>query len=240
MARAVLPTTLVFCCPLPAGLSAAQIAAGVDAVAGSMIRATLAVSAEHLPLAVERQASGGGPTRVAVEVPADIAASRQSLRRLLTATESVVPGIDAAMVRGSLPQDCRRMLVDAGIGVVLRDRLEPVSRGARRPAPGGWPCRSVLWGLWEIAASAAVPPGIMHRLLRRATEQPQPGGLTVVNLAGGSVPTAASIRDRLERWQSWIRRQRPGSVEVADLASLPDLITGAARKTLAGSVLKAA
>jgi hypothetical protein len=240
MGRAVLPTTLVFCCPLPAGLSAKQLAASIDSVAGATMSVTWAAAAEHLPLVVERQASAGGRVRVAVDVPVEIAASRQSLRRLLTAAGAAAPGIDAAVVRGNLPQDCRKALVDAGISIVLRDRLEPVSRGARRPAPSGWPCRSVLWGLWEIATLDAGPPGFIDRLLRRTAEQPQPGGLTVVNVAGAAAPTAASIRDRLERWQSWIRQQRPATVELADLSALPDLITGAARRPLAGSVLKAA
>jgi hypothetical protein len=240
MGRAVLPTTLVFCCPLPAGMPATQIAAGVDAVVGGTTRVTLAVALEQLEFVVERQTRAGGPVRIAVDVPVEVAASRQALRRLLAAAGAAAPGIDAAMVRGTLPQDCRRMLVDGGIGVVLRDRLEAVSRGARRPAPGGWPCRSVLWGLWEVAATDAGPPGIIDRLLWRATEQPQPGGLTVVNLTSGSVPTAASIRDRLERWHAWIRRQPPGTVEVADVAALPELITGAGRRPLAGSVLRAA
>jgi len=240
MGVAVLPTTLVFCCPLPTGLAATQVAASIDTVARATTSVTWAAAAEHLRLVVERQASVGGPVRIAVDVPGEIASSRQALRRLLTTAAAAAPGIDAAVVRGSLPQDCRTMLVDAGIGVVLRDRLEPMSRGARRPAPSGWPCRSVLWGLWEIAALDAGPPGIIDRLLRRTAEQPQSGGLTVVNLAGAGVPTAASIRDRLERWQAWIRKQRAGAVELADLSSLPDLITGAARRPLASSVLKAA
>ena len=64
MGRAVLPTTLVFCCPLPAGLSAKQLAASIDSVAGATMSVTWAAAAEHLPLVVERQASAGGRVRV--------------------------------------------------------------------------------------------------------------------------------------------------------------------------------
>lgn len=239
MGHSALPTTLVFCCPLPASLSDAELAACLDADSHASC-VTWAATVERLPHVMDRLGSATSAHRVGLLIPSGAAVSRQSLRGLLTAVNAASPGIDTAWIRGPLPHDCRRMLVDAGIGVVLRDRLEFATRGVRRPAPNGWPCRSILWGLWEVTTAAAVPPGMIGRILPWANaDRPRPGGLAVVDLAGDT-PSPSAIRDRLDRWHSWARSQRVGGVEVAALSTLPDLITGAARRPWSGSVLKAA
>jgi len=239
MERSPLPTTLVFCCPLPASLSAGQMAACLDA-APQTTCVTWAVTVERLPHVMDRLAQTASAHRAAILVPAGGLQSRRTLRGLLAAANAASPAIDTAWIRDPLPHDCRRMLVDAGIGVVLRDRLESVSRGVRRPAPTGWPCRSILWGLWEATAADAAPPGLIGRILPWAcSDRPRPGGLAIVDLAG-TTPSPASIRDRLDRWQAWARSQGRGGVEVAALSTLPDLITGAARRPWSRSVLKAA
>jgi hypothetical protein len=240
MVRPALPTTLIFCCPLPSSLSTDQLTACLEAAAHPAPSITWVTTAERLPLLRVPRGPASTAPLAAVDVPAAALESRQSLRRLLACAQSAASGIDTALVRGPLPHDCRRMLVDAGIAVVLRDFFDPMSRGPRRPAPNGWPCRSMLWGLWEVTAADAGPPGMIGRLVPwMAADRLRPGGLAVVDLAG-AMPTAASIRDRLDRWQAWVRRQRAGAVEIATLASLPELITGAARRPLSGSVLKAA
>jgi hypothetical protein len=240
MGRSALPTTLVFCCPVPADMPAAQFAACLDAVSGAACPVTWATPVDRLPLLIERCGAGTAAPAAAVDVPVSALASRQALRQLLAAAQAAAPGLEMARVRGTLAHEQRRMLVDAGIGVVVRDRLESVARGSRRPAPHRWPCRSVLWGLWEVAASEATPPGMIGRLLPwTVADRPQQGGLTVVDLAGVA-PTPASIRDRLERWLAWSQWQGAGRVEISTLSTLPDLISGAARRPLSGSVLKAA
>lgn len=240
MGRTAPPTTLMFCCPLPAGMSSAHVGGCLDATSHAMIPVTWIAGVESMPLLAERRTDTVRGPMAAIDVPAEAVASRQSFRRLLATATSAAGAIDTALIRGPLPQDCRRMLVDAGISVVVRDGLESVSRGARRPAPAGWPCRSVLWGLWEVTASDGGPPGMIGRLLPwGAGDRLRPGGLAVVDLAGSS-PTPGSIRDRLDRWQAWARREGSGAVEIAPLSALPDLISGAARRHLTGSVLKAA
>ena len=238
MGRSALPTTLVFCCPLPSSLSDVQTVACLDAAARAEAPITWATGIERLPLLLGRRDHSGSEPQVAIDVPPAALESRQSLRHLLAAARAESSAIDTAVVRGPLPQDCRKTLVDGGIGVVLRDGFETVSRGARRPAPSGWPCRSILWGLWEVTAVDGGPPGMLGRLVPwAATDRLRQGGLAVVDLAGAS-PTPASIRSRLDRWKAWGRWQ--GAVECATLAAVPDLITGAARRPLSGSVLKAA
>lgn len=240
MGRSALPTRLVFCCPVPADMPATQLASCLDAASRVACPVTWATPVDRLALVMERRGPAAAAPAAAVDVPVTALASRQSLRQLLAAAQAAAPGVETALVRGMLAHEQRRMLVDAGIGVVVRDRLEPVTRGARRPAPSRWPCRSILWGLWEVAASDATPPGMIGRLLPwTSAERPQQGGLTVVDLAGAA-PTAASIRDRLDRWLAWAQWQGTGRVEVAPLSALPELISGAARRPLSGSVLKAA
>jgi hypothetical protein len=233
MGRSGLPTTLVICCPLPAGMPQATAEACVDFGRRASMPVTWIASVDRLPLAAGEN--------VALEIPAN--QSRQELRQLLARAAGETPGLDAAVIRGPLPAENRRLLVDHGIRVVCRDGFDEIARGSRRPAPHGWPCRSTLWGLWEVTWAAATPPGFVSRLLPWGSQPgPQPGGLAVIDVGGtGPVTDVATIRGRIEQWRSWAeRRSPPGQVTPAGLSDLPALIAGAGRLAEGGSVLKAA
>ncbi len=241
MGRSGLPTTLVICCPLPSGMPQATAEACLESGRRAALPVTWIAGIERLPLIVGDRRTVAAP-HVALAIPAN--QSRQELRQLLARAAADVPGLDAAVIRGSLPADHRRVLVDCGIRVVCRDQLDDTTRGSRRPAPHGWPCRSTLWGLWEVTQTPATPPGLVSRLLPWASlSGPQAGSLAVVDIGGGLGPVAdtSSIRSQMEQWRSWAeRRKAAGEVVFATLSELPALIAGAGRLPVGGSVLKAA
>jgi hypothetical protein len=239
MGRSGLPTTLVICCPLPSGMPHATAEACLAFERRAAIPVTWIATIDRLPLVVG-QGSATAP-HVAVEIPAN--QSRQELRQLLARAAADVPGLDAAAIRGPLPAEHRRVLVDSGIRVVCRDRFDDAARGSRRPAPHGWPCRSTLWGLWEVTQATATPPGFVSRLLPWGSQPgPRAGSLAVLDMAGqGMVADAAAIRGRVEQWRSWAERRNAAEpVVFATLSDLPALIAGAGHLPVGGSVLKAA
>ena len=241
MGRSGLPTTLVICSPLPKGMPTDTIEGGRDFGRLTTVPVTWVVSLDQLPIVVRHRDSAAAPAGVAVEIPGT--PSRQELRLLLARAAAAAPGLDAAVIRGPLPADHRRVLVDGGIRVVCRDRFDDAPRGSRRPAPSGWPCRSTLWGLWEVTLARATPPGIVGRLLPwGAGSGPLPGSLAVLDTAGqGPSPDATAIRGRVAQWQAWAERRRgPAQPAFATLSDLPGLIAGAGRLPVGGSILKAA
>ena len=241
MGRSGLPTTLVICCQLPAGMPQATMETCLDIDRRSAVPVTWIATIDRLKLLADRAVTTGSPRNVALEVPAN--QSRQELRQLLARTAAEAPGVDAAAIRGPLPGEHRRVLIDGGIRIVCRDRFEDVTRGSRRPAPHGWPCRSMLWGLWEVTQANAIPPGLVSRLLPWGAQQaPAAGSLAVIDVGGqGPAADAASIRGRIEQWRSWAeKRPARGQVAFATLSDLPALIAGSGRLPEGGSVLKAA
>ena len=240
MGRSGLPTTLVICCPLPSGVPQATAEACLESGRRAALPVTWIAAIDRLPLIVGERRTVTPPP-VALEIPAS--QSRQELRQLLARAAAYAPGLDAAVTRGSLPAEHRRVLVDSGIRVVCRDQLDDTPRGSRRPAPHGWPCRSTMWGLWEVTQTPATPSGLVSRLLPWGSPSgPRSGSLAVVDIGGqGPVADAASIRGRMEQWRSWAeRRKAAGEVVFATLSELPALIAGAGRLPVGGSVLKAA
>jgi hypothetical protein len=242
MGRSGLPITLVICCPLPASMPQSTAEACLASASRTEIPLTWIVPLDRLQLVTGCGTATGRSTNVALEIPVNT--SRQELRQLLTRAATASSGIDAAASGGQLPAEHRRMLVDCGIKVVCRDRFDDTTRGSRRPAPHGWPCRSTLWGLWEVIWTAATPPGLASRLLPWGCPPgPVSGGLTVLNVGGQDLAAdAAGILGRIERWRSWAERRSntAGQVTFASLSDLPALIAGAGRLPVGGSVLKAA
>lgn len=241
MGRSGLPTTLVICCPLPLGVPQASVATCTEVERRAAVPVTWIATIDRLPLVFGRAAITGSLRHVALEIPDGV--SRQELRQLLARTSAEAPGLDAAAIRGPLAAEQRRVLVDGGIRVVCRDQLEVTTRGSRRPAPHGWPCRSLLWGLWEVTQASATPPGLVSRLLPwGAHPGPAAGSLAVLDVGGqGPVADASSIRGRIEQWRTWAeRRTSGGQITFAALSDVPALIAGGGRLPEGGSVLKAA
>lgn len=168
----------------------------------------------------------------AVTIDAAASASRAELRRRLALAGADGARPTAAVFAPGTPCLHRDLLVGAGLGVVMVDRLEGGSRGARRPAPEGWRCRSTLWGLWEVEATGTPSAGGLTRLLPWSG-RPAPGSLTVIALDSSGDPRADARRvaatiERLGR-----------SVAVVPLAALAETL-GRMTAPSAASVLRAA
>lgn len=234
------PATVVICCRLPARISAAEFAdwtrlaeradAAISWVAGGD-------EIEALGPAVE---AAGALGRIALEIDADTLSSRQSLRAALATARRSAGGIEAVVASVAPKIEARGLLVAEGVRTLCTDRFESLARGSRRPAPHGWPCRSVVWGLWEVC-SAPVAAGLFRRFLPwRGSPLPAPGLLSVVTLSANGTATSRDVRGRLERTLSLVSRRRAkGPVQVPHLADIPDLIARGGQGR-AGSVLRAA
>ena len=241
MGRSGLPTTLAICCRLPQGMPNASAEACLEVGRRSSVPVTWITTVERLPLLVGQGEATSALSHVALEIP--VQQTRQELRQLLTQAATAAPGLDAAAIRGHLPAEHRQLLIDAGVGIVCCDRFDTTSRGSRRPAPHGWPCRSTLWGLWEVTQSGtAVPPGVVGRLLPWGSlPAPGPGSLSLIDIGGQEPVSADVIRGRIEQWRDWAGRGTAGGRAVfAAVSDLPSLIAGAARLSEGGSVLRAA
>ncbi|MFM8826870.1 MAG: hypothetical protein ACKOFT_07310, partial [Actinomycetota bacterium] len=75
--------------------------------------------------------------------------SKQVLRRRLAEVRRALPGVVTAVHRGPKPLAHRTLFVEEGFQIVVVDAFTDERRSSRRPAPSGWPCRNLAWGLWE-------------------------------------------------------------------------------------------
>jgi hypothetical protein len=234
------PATVVICCRLPARISAAEFADWTrlaDRADAAISWVAVSDDLEALGPAVE---AAGALGRIALEIDADTLSSRQSLRAALATARRSVGGIEAIVASAAPKIEARGLLVAEGVRTLCTERFESLARGSRRPAPHGWPCRSVVWGLWEVC-SAPAAAGLVSRILPwRTSPLPAPGLLSVVTVSATGANASRDIRSRLERVLGMVSRRRAkGPVQVPHLADIPDLIAGGGQGR-AGSVLRAA
>ena len=214
MAVSTSPATVVVCggpqSPAPAGVPMTRVL-----TLDTLVRCDVAAPGSGLALALEPE----------------WLESRQTLRRAVVRARHAAPGLEAAVLRGP-PLAHHAVLAEEGIRVVVVDAFADVGRGSRRPAPAGWPCRNVAWGLWEVrscpprrSATWAWLPGL---------PTPRRGALHVAD--GGDGGEA-----RLRRLLEWAARGAAAGRSVAVfLAELPAILEGRRSAALAASVLKAA
>jgi hypothetical protein len=172
--------------------------------------------------------------RMAFSLDEGLLASRQSLRRRLADARRRLPDVDALVVRGCPSVEHRDLLVQEGIRILCVDRFEQVTRGSRRPAPRGWQCRSVVWGLWEVMSSPQPTVGVLGGIIPWASSGIlAPGSLSVVDATDAG-------NWRLDRLISLVTKKRSrAEVQVATLSELPELLVAGGQRR-SGSVLKAA
>lgn len=177
----------------------------------------------------------GGPAVTGADVALAIEpgwlASRQAMRTALVRARRAVPSLAAAVLRGA-PLAHHAILAAEGIRVVVVDAFADVGRGRRRPAPSGWPCRNVAWGLWEVKVC---PP-------RRSRAWAWLPGLPAPRRGGLHVwATEDTGGRRLGRMLDWAGRGvAAGRAVAVTLADLPEILEGGRPALLAGSVLRAA
>lgn len=232
MTKSVAPATVLICAALPQTNRSGGTAGRLPGVPMTWIGS------------VEAVVRGGfAPERsdIAIELEPEWFASRQTLRGAIARARAAVPGIEAAVLRRA-PLEHREVLAESGIRVVLVDAFAGTDRGSRRPAPHGWPCRNVAWGLWEVESINSRPSGLRAWLPRFSSlPAARPGGLHVLVdrtvVPGGR----GAVSPRVERWIEWAQpRQARGAVVAATLADLPAIVERRQRQPFGGSVLRAA
>jgi hypothetical protein len=154
-------------------------------------------------------------------------ASRQTLRQSLVRARHAAPRLEAAVLRGAALEH-HALLAEEGIRAVLVDEFAAVGRGPRRPAPAGWPCRNVAWGLWEVRSC---PP-------RRGRGWRWLPGLPAPRVGALHAAVASAGDLRLVDWAA--RAVARGQAVAVTLAGLPAILEGRAATPPVASVLKAA
>lgn len=176
-------------------------------------------------------ASAGLPSGddVALEIPAGALESRQRIRTLLARGREAFPSLEAVSLPEAADMTHRRLLVEEGVRVALVDRLPADGHGSRRPAPRGWRCRTMAWGLWDVEVTPQDQRGLLG-WLRPRQPRLRSGSLVVLKAEGSA-----------ERWLTWATRQVERTAGRAEtLGGLAAGLAGEDRLPLAGSVLRAA
>lgn len=237
------PTTLVICCQVSQRTPTDTLQAWVRRSREAVVPVTWVTPLESLASTCDVLGGADRSGGVALALEPSWLSSRQCLRGMLGRARAVVPSLDAVVLRGAGPLEHRAVLVEEGIRTVAVETFQDVAKVSRRPAPHGWPCRSVVWGLWEVRSGSPPPSGMIARLFSwRSFPRPAPGGLAVVHVGDG-LPGDASpaTMSRLDRLVAWVdRRRRSGALHLAGLTDVPALLAGVGRVPLRGSVLKAA
>jgi hypothetical protein len=229
------PATVVFCHRLADRTTPEQLASRDAWARGSGIEITWAAGLDTLASLVT--GNGGAVPVRAVADDASWWSSRAATRDRLQYMTHTLPGIDTLVIGAGRPLQHRELLRDHGIRIVCVDQFEEVARGSRRPAPLGWQCRSLCWGLWEVAVSAP-QRGMIARLTGRGGDpRPVAGGLTVLAAADDSAVDGAATTPRVLRSVGqWVAR---GVATTVLLGNLPQVVAAEGSPS-AGSVLRAA
>ena len=226
------------CCGVPAGASASEFTDWVEIAARSRLPVTWAVRPAEMAMVVDLLGLRAPPTDVALALGADQLQSRPTLRRELAAARAITGHVECAVVTGADALEHRALLVEQGVHTIAVGGFDAAPRSSRRPAPAGWACRSVVWGLWEVqTVPEPVRPALGRWLPWAVGPRMAPGTLTVVHLDALTSGSRSGLI-RFERLATWITRQA-GRVDAARLSDLPDLLRAAGQRDT-GSVLRQA
>lgn len=222
--------TCVICAPLP------TIGDVPPAEMTSSDRPAFTVTWYGTPAQFERFPPAERPPAIAI--PSTTAESRRDLRDLLQAGRRAVPELRAAVFLGAGGVRQPDLLVEEGITVVLTSQFSMAGR-PRRPAPAGWPCRSVEWGLWELLRHDLSASSWKRMFFGSGTvPRLRPGSLTAIDTA---TPSGTHDGQRLRSLRSRLSpRVAAGSLIVPALDDLPDLVSGGDSRQTRGSILRAA
>jgi hypothetical protein len=221
VSRPTQPVVCIICAPLPP-TGAASMASPL----GHLV-------SWYGPLSALESAGPLTPP-AAIEIDSLAAASRRRLRELLQASRQSCPTIEAAIVTGDTPPPHRDLLADEGIRVVLTSQFSRTGR-PRRPAPAGWSCCTMQWGLWEVLREARP----RHNWLTgRGLPSLRPGTLAAIDVA-----TWSQHQPHRQLIQTLSRLERPLATNravIARLPEIPDLVTGRECRNRPDSILRAA
>ncbi|RLS35790.1 MAG: hypothetical protein DWH79_01205 [Planctomycetota bacterium] len=231
------PATVIILCGVPAGTSATAFRTLAAEPRASGVPVTWVADRSDLV----RLATEEADANWALSLDTTSAISRQELRQQLATVRQSAGSVDTVVIHGNATLPPRDILLDGGIRTAVVDRFDDVPRGNRRPAPEGWACRSVLWGLWEVQAASVPNQGIIERLLSwAAASHIQPGSLLVIHADAGTGCGVQETAKRLSGQLAWCTSVgRRCGVRMARAADLPALL-GSGDHARSGSVLRAA
>jgi len=235
------PATVVICCRVPTRTSGSTFAEWCRLGDQSRAPITWVADGADLETVADVLSRRSGLAGVALALDATLLSSRPPLRSAIGAARDIIGDLDSVVVAGQPVVEHRELLVEQGIRTLCVDHFDTVSRSSRRPAPSGWPCRSVVWGLWEVTSSPQRDARGISGLLPWMFGARAPAGtLSVINVDGSGGETGRTQRSRIEKVLGWVqRRQQSVGLRTALLSDLPELLIAAGRRG-AGSVLKAA
>lgn len=243
MGRHTADVAIIFC-PIPRGIVDSQLAEWLGQDQNLDMPVTWTAPRDLLPRvrAAFEPLSLETPPAIAIDLSEEWPTTKQSLRQSLRSARTAWSPLDAAVLHGPATLDHRDVLVQEGISAIGLDGFDAPARGSRRPAPQGWPCRSILWGLWEASASEASRNDIVGRVAEWCSRGRRPARLTMLRAAADPTAlTAAMLRARLDRHLAWARRRtQAGTLRVVTLSDLPTIIAGSSTLSARGSVLRAA
>ncbi|MDA1040143.1 MAG: hypothetical protein O3A37_07650 [Planctomycetota bacterium] len=230
-------TAAIIICPIPRQTSVTEAAAWMAEARSSDVPMTWTVNLKTL--ATAREAAFDSLPDVALDLSADWPPSRQVLRQAIREARQVWPQLTSIIARGSVRLDLRDALVQEGINTIVVDQFDFQHRGSRRPAPRGWPCRSMVWGLWEVALRTTSGFSLLDHWVRWRCRGHQAGSLHILD-AGESSTSPATVHRRFKRHLAWIRRETPHRVQALPLSELPAILRGGIGSSSRGSILRAA
>lgn len=166
--------------------------------------------------------------------------SRRTLRERIAVARQGLPTLAAAVLRGRRPLEHHALLAAEGIRVVVVDAFGQDARGSRRPAPGGWDCRSPAWGLWEVRAVPQSGGGFWG-WMTGPLSRPHRGSLRVLQVGRVALGPTGPVSTRLERFTAWAERRQAGNAaRFVRLSELAAMLARGGSSPLSGSVLRAA
>lgn len=225
---------VVLCCRVPEQTSDTEAARWQAEAARRGIPVTWVVTPEQASQWFE---TSGAQQPLAVRIGDPLAAEPMERAEIRGSLHASGGQVSAAVLEGDQPLEHRELFLEAGIDIVASSRLHRANRGSRRPAPHGWECRCLLWGLWEAAFTA--PRRRLFGLV--AESRPQRGRLTLLQTGCRHGEPAdvgfARLRQTLSQVQAGLGR---GGVEASLLSELPSLLQGGHTTADRGSILAAA
>lgn len=232
------PATVMVCIRVPEGATREGFAVWADVAARTGVPITWAARPADLPTVLTVLGLKASAWDIALALDPPHLLTRSTLRNEIAASRAISGLVTCAVASGTPALDHRPLLVEQGIQAIVVGGFDNVTRSSRRPPPAGWPCRSVVWGLWEVRSAPQLPrPALGGLLPWTLAPRLAPGSLTVVQIEPGVTGQRAALL-RAERLTGWIARQ-PARVRGARLSDLPDLL-GATGQPEAGSVLRRA
>lgn len=232
------PATMIVCIRVPDGTTRDGFAAWADVATRAGVPITWAARPADFTtvLAVLGLKAAAWDLALALDPPHLLA--RPTLRSEIASAHEIAGRVGCVVASGTPALDHRPLLVEQGIHTIAVGGFDGVTRSSRRPPPAGWPCRSVVWGLWEVRSVSQPPRPALGRLLPWVfAPRLTPGSLTVVQIDPAIRGQRAALLDA-ERLTGWIAKQA-SRVRAALLSDLPELL-GAAGQREAGSVLRRA